>query len=294
MGHHVAMGSAVSTGEQPMSFGAALAQAMIRRGYSLADVQSRLRDRGHAVSLGALSYWRSGGRTPRRQTSMEAVPELEAVLGLEAGALQRLIPLSPGRSGEVVAANELLGLSDAERVVGEDDVRRVATHLTGEVGRAGEVIRVRLRNTVTALRDGVAGMTLVAGRYDGAPMVESRLQTVAGGEITEMIDHEGGVRSTWFAFDRPLAAGETTVFEYDVLPRGEWHLTDMAVIAEQRLEDVTVWIRFLPGHLPPRSWVFVRELGLNYEWPVDLAGGSSISYRQSDFGPGMMGARWEW
>ncbi|MDX6373869.1 MAG: hypothetical protein QOD98_2857, partial [Nocardioidaceae bacterium] len=45
-------------------FGEALGRAMESRGLSLTALQRRLADRGHRLSAGTLSYWRSGQRQP--------------------------------------------------------------------------------------------------------------------------------------------------------------------------------------------------------------------------------------
>ena len=69
----------------------ALGRALETRGLSLTALQRRLADRGHRVSAGTLSYWRSGQRLPEKPTSLDAVAEIEELLGLDAGALRSRI-----------------------------------------------------------------------------------------------------------------------------------------------------------------------------------------------------------
>ncbi|MBO9626518.1 MAG: hypothetical protein J7484_09110, partial [Microbacterium sp.] len=70
--------------------------------------------------------------------------------------------------------------------------------------------------------------------------------------------------------------------------------TDYEVIAEQRLEEVLLWVCFDPTETPRRCWIYFTEGELRHEWPVDIEGAHSAHYRVRDFGPGSLGIRWEW
>ncbi|UUW89126.1 hypothetical protein [Pimelobacter simplex] len=280
------------------TFAEVLSTAMERRGATLASVRDRLSERGHPVSLTALSYWRSGQREPERTASLEAIPELEALLGLEAGALsRRLSGRLRRRVGAVEPFNELLGDPAVEAVVGEEDVCRVSSHLVVDVGAQGEILRARVRQVVVADREGVDGITLFVGPDTGTEVNETEMSAVAGCTIGEVVDLEHGIRGSRLVFERPLALGESTITEIEA--RRAPHLgpdldTEYALAAEQRLEEALVWVRFHPDKVPARCWVFFLEGGLRHDWPVDLDGSSSVHYRQTAFGPGYLGVRWEW
>ena len=277
-------------------FAATMGEAMARRRLTLTDVRDRLAARGHRVSLTALSYWRSGQRTPERATSLEAIPEMEALLGLEPGTLLRRLP-GPlrRRVGAPEPFDSLLGAPGVDAIVGEEDVCRVSSHLVVDVGAEGQIERARVRQLVVADREGVDGVTLFVGPDTGTTDNDTLFRAVGGCTIGEMRDLERGIRGTRLIFERPLRLGESTVTEIEAYQAGGPDFdTDYALAAEQRLEEALVWVRFHPDRVPGQCWVFFDEGGLEHEWPVDLAGARSVHYRQADFGPGSLGARWEW
>ncbi len=279
-------------------FGEALAAAMSRRRLSLSELRDRLAGRGHQVSLTALSYWRSGQRMPDRRSSIEAIAEVEAILGLKQGDLLHRLP-GPGRRkvGDPVPFDELLlGFASAEPAVTDGDVYRVVVHLTADINERGELHRGWLRQLFVADRDGVTGYTLFHGPAE-EDVNTTVVFPVAGCTVEDLRDFEHGIRSTRIAFDRPLQMGESTLTEVGIrnaddappdLDR-EW-----ALAAEQRLEEAVVWVRFHPDKVPARVWVFFAEAGLRHEWEMPLDGASHLHYRQTDFGPGTLGVRWEW
>lgn len=278
------------------TFAEVLSSAMERRGATLASVRDRLSERGHPVSLTALSYWRSGQREPERTASLEALPELEALLGLEPGALtQRLSGRLRERVGPVERFDELLEDPAVDAVIGEEDVVRVSSHLVVDVGEQGEIIRARVRQVVVADREGVDGVTLFVGPDVGTQDNDIVMEAIAGCTIEEIHDLENAIRGSRLVFDRPLALGESAITEIEARRAEGLDLeTDYALAAEQRLEEALVWVRFHPDKVPSRCWVYFLEGGLRHAWPVELAGNSSVHYRQTAFGPGYLGVRWEW
>ncbi len=285
------------SGDVVTTFAEALGASMERRGVTLTYLRDRLAERRHPISLTALSYWRSGQREPERETSLEAIPELEAVLGLEEGMLsRRLTGRMRRRVGAVVPFDELLGDPAVDAVIGEEDVCRVSSHLVVDVGARGEIVRARVRQLVIADRDGVDGVTLFVGPETGTVVNDTMMRAVAGCTIGEINDLERGIRGNRLVFERPLALGESALTEIEAvsLDGHENFDTDYALAAEQRLEEALVWVRFHPDRVPGRCWVLFAEGGLSHEWPVDLAGGTSVHYRQTAFGPGYLGVRWEW
>ena len=283
-------------GHQRTTFAEALSAAMERRGATLTQLRDRLAERGHPVSLTALSYWRSGQREPERATSLDALPELEALLGLEQGALsRRLSGRLRRRAGAVEPFDVLLGDPAVEAAIGEDDVCRVSSHLVVDVGARGEIQRARVRQVVVADREGVDGVTLFVGPAAGAAENDMVMEAVAGCTIGEVVDHENGIRGSRLVFERPLGLGESAITEIEARQAEGLDLeTEYALAAEQRLEEALVWVRFHPDKVPSRCWVYFLEGGLSHAWPVELAGGRSVHYRQTSFGPGYLGVRWEW
>ncbi|MEV5003666.1 hypothetical protein [Nocardioides sp. LML1-1-1.1] len=285
--------------EAPAGFGDALAAAMRRRGMALSELRERLRGRGHQVSLTALSYWRSGQRTPDRLSSLEAIGEIEAILGLkENDLLHRLPGPRRRRAGDPVPFDELLlGYATAEPAVTEGDVFRVTAHLTADINERGELVSGRLRQLVVADREGVTGYTLFHGPAAEDEENRTVVLPAAGCGVEDVQDLEHGIRSTWLVFERPLRMGEAAMTEVEIR-NADGAPPDLdqeyAFAAEQRLEEAVVWVRFHPDRVPARVWLFFSEAGLRHEWEVPLDGARSVHHRQTDFGPGTLGARWEW
>ncbi len=283
----------------PASFGEALAAAMRRRGIALSQLRERLEGRGHKVSLTALSYWRSGQRTPDRVSSLEAIAEAEAILGLKHGELLNRLP-SPSRrrAGSPVPFDELLlGYATAEPAVTEDDVHRVSAHLAADLDATGALLGGRLRQVVVADREGVSGYTLFHGPAATDEENRTLVLPVAGCTVEDVRDLEHGIRSTRIVFERPLRLGEAAMTEVEVRNADDAppdRDQEYAFAAEQRLEEAVVWVRFHADRVPARVWLFFSEAGLRHEWEVSLDGARSVHHRQTDFGPGTLGARWEW
>ena len=114
---------------RPPDFPDAFAEALRRRGVSLAWLHQRLVERGHPVSPAALSYWRSGRSQPERGTSRDALVEIERLLRVPPGSLTAARPLAPAWSA-------------ARR---EDRARALRRHSGG----AGRARRARLRGAAT-------------------------------------------------------------------------------------------------------------------------------------------------
>jgi len=274
------------------TFAEAFATALERRRMTLSRLRDVLSSRGHPISLAALSYWRSGQREPERMTSLEAIPEIEAILGLPAGELAACLA-GRERRAAITPFNELMHDPTPEVVRGEVDLSRISQHMVVEVDENGEVTRTRVRTLLVAERDGVRGMTQFVGP-DDSPEDALVVTGVAG--CTVAPDHQvvDGIRGYAVTFDRPLAQGESTLIELDFRTTGPDHERDHGTVAEQRLEDVVVWVRFHPDKVPSQCWLYFKEAGVDHRWEVDLTHSSQVHYRQTQFGPGVLGVCWEW
>jgi len=279
-----------------------MADAMEQRRLTLTAVRDRLAARGHGVSLATLSYWRSGRRQPERISSLEALPELEDLLGLSTGTLSNLVVDPTGRRvGRVAPFADIVGYPVvapvAETPVGEGDLSRVATQVTIDVGPLREIQRVGVRRLVVANRDGVDGLTVFMGSDADGDVSGNVVRAVAGCTIDEVRDLASNVRSTRLLFTRPLVLGESSLTEVEVTQApgaGLMLENDYEIVAEQQLEEAQIWVRFDSAVLPARCWVYLTEGGQLHEWPVELAGADAVHHRQRDFGPGTVGVRWEW
>ncbi|MGQ2912500.1 hypothetical protein [Aeromicrobium sp.] len=289
-------------------FADAFTDALEARGAGLSWLRSHLADRGHAVSLASLSYWRSGQREPQRQISLEALVVIEELLGLHEGALSSHLRRR-GRTGPA-PFDDLVGLARQvgrdRGLVGEDEVDRIAFDLVVDVGADRRVSQVRVTQVFVAAVDGAAGVTMFVAPGVGTGTTEFEgltdfaadtvMRAVAGCSVDGVVDIIDGISAARLSFDRPLALGESVATEVVMVPLTDEAATDAewGAVAEQRLEHCTVWVRFHPDRLPRAAWVGFQEAGLEHEWPVALDGGTGLLHRQTDFGPGLCTARWEW
>jgi len=293
----------MSATSDPGPFASAMRAAMAASGVRLTDLRDRLAAKGHPISLTALSYWRSGLRLPERRASLEAIPVLETLLQLEPGALARLVPGPAARRlGHVERFDVLIDYpvrdpAEGEAFQGENDVSRVSTQVALQVGADRVIEHTRMRRLVVANRDGVEGFTVFMGTDADAGSGAYRFRAIAGCSVHEDYRPALNVRSVQLRFPRPLMLGESALTEVEVTRAEDADVeivTDYEVIAEQRVEEILIWVNFSPDALPSRCWVYFEEGGLKHEWPVDIAGAPSVHYRQRDFGPGGLGVRWEW
>ncbi len=288
------------------AFATAFAGALEERGVGLTWLRDRLRARGHLLSLGALSYWRSGQREPSRQVSLDAVDAIEEVLGLDAGALSSHLR-GRGREGPT-PFDELVGLARQvgrdRGLVGEDVVDRLALDLVVDVDERGRVVQVRVTQVLVAAVEGAASVTMFVApgvgagdtAFDVPGEADTHLQAISGCRVDGVVHVVDGISAATLRFDRPLALGESVVTEVVMVPLSDEAALDAewGAVAEQRLESCMVWARFHPARLPARTWVGFQEAGITHEWEARMVGATGLHHRQTDFGPGLLTLRWEW
>jgi hypothetical protein len=287
-------------------FAAVLGRALESRRVTLATLQRRLADRGHRVSIGTLSYWRSGQRQPEKPASLDAVREIEDLLGLEAGALRSRIGPSrrPGpplpQVADGAAAPPDVPVRDALRELGLGEagqqLQDVTLHITVDVGAEGQMTRQTVR---TMLRASVTGAqrwyhVIFAQQAVPEPMVIDR---VTGARLGAAVERsEVGLFASELVLPRPLAVGETAIVETSTV------LTDLGGPdttyfhhLDRRMSEVVIWVRFDPAATPNRCVQTVQALEEPaVDTPVNLGGMDTVHVVARSFGPGRLGLTWEW
>jgi hypothetical protein len=280
----------------PETFATAFSRALERRQVSMSALRDRLEARGYRVSLATLSYWRSGDRVPTRHDSIDALAEIEALLDVPAGSLEALAR-HERRHASSPAPFDALALGNASgQVRGEQDVDRVLFHLVVDVDRAARLVTSNATQLFVAARDGVTGVSMFVGPDADGVHNSSRVEALSGCRIGTVEDREDGIRTVRLEFERPCRTGDSVLTETRVVDAGP-HVddeTDFGLVAEQRLEECLVWVRFRAGEVPRRCWAAYQEADVAEEWEVDLAGRTSVHHRQTAFGPGTLRIRWEW
>ncbi|HEY3527843.1 MAG TPA: hypothetical protein VGK78_01745 [Nocardioides sp.] len=286
-----------------LGFAGAFAEAVSRRAVSLAWLHQRLVERGHPVSPAALSYWRSGRSQPERGTSRDALVEIERLLRVAPGTLvSRLGPSRrPGPRPAERTLRELFaehpGIEQALEDLGfeglYDELVEQVRHLSVDVGADGRVREYRVRAVMQARRDGARRTPLIL-TTDGRGRVP-RFVPVAGctiGRVTT--DHATRVYATELVLDRPLAKGELHPYELTIELADAADETWLDHYAARRLNELLVWVRFDPGHVPGHVERYAILGDEEETEKLDLGGGSSAHALARGFGPGILGIRWEW
>lgn len=293
----------------PTAFARELSAAVDASGISLHALQRRLQDHGVRISLAALSYWRSGQRQPEGPGSLDAVDELERILGLIPGHLTgRLGPSRrPGVVRERAAYGDLLELPLAVALTGHldrlgllgvaDDLAEVTVIATVDVDRRGQVRSQSTRTLYRAVRGGVRSIPLVVTNGGSPLLAPPVLRSVHGGVARRrVVDRSAGVCVWELGLDAPLTAGATTVVEsvldVPVLdepalgPQWEHHLLRPA-------RELLLWVRFDPSRRPASCVAWERTPGeaeRTRQLEVDAGGSTHLSMHGS--GPGTLGIRW--
>jgi hypothetical protein len=284
-------------------FPEAFAQAVSRRGVSLAWLHQRLVERGHPVSPAALSYWRSGRSQPERGTSREALAEIERLLRVEAGGLALLLGPSrrpgprPGDRGTRELLADRPGVVPALAELGfeglYDELVEHLRHVVVDVDADGQVTAFQVRAAMQA-------------RHDGARRTPNLLTTDEGGEVPRFIpvagcrigrtslDPETRIFGSELVLDRPLAKDEIGLYELRVeLPQASpdpsYHH-----FAARRMAELLIWVRFDERRLPRRVAREVEADDRRSVQDVALGEGTSAHALVRGFGPGMLGLTWNW
>jgi hypothetical protein len=284
-------------------FPEAFAEALTRRGVTLAWVHERLVECGCPVSPTALSYWRSGRSQPERRTSLDALAEIERLLRVSPGGLtSRLGPSRrPGpRPGErtlqelfadrpgVVPALEALGFEGLY-----DELVEQLRHITVDVDAQGRTNTMEVRAVMQARRDGARRTPLLVTLDDVS--LRPRFVPVAGCSVgRSFVDPDTGVFAAELLADHALRKDQTCLYEIRVELAQPSDDTWVDHYAARRLGELLIWVRFDATKLPTRVQRYRRTQYAEEVEEVLLGGGSAVHALARGFGPGMLGIRWSW
>lgn len=289
-------------------FPRALGLAIEVSGLSLQRLQYRLAEVGVHLSTTTLSYWRTGRSRPERPDSLRGVQVLERVLDLPPAALTAL--LGPRRPrGRWVRPEP--GVLRVEQLLPRASVAaRLASQL--EIPQAPELDRlsvmdqlwvgpdrivrgIQVRQVLRATADHVSRCFLMHyGEHSPhAPAVIATRHCRVGRVRT---DEESLFLGAELILDRVLAAGDTTILEYELDPAGcaDAHFErSFRSGGHQHIIEV----HFDPAAVPTRC-VSYRRAGP--EAPDDESHDAWINHELTahvariDLDPGLYGMRWEW
>ncbi len=284
-------------------FGERLAAAIRARGVTLQWLAGRLRERSNPVSVSTLSYWRSGQRRPERGTSLDAIAELESLLGLSPGELTALVGPSRRPAPDRSRPFDVL----VERPLDEDEVRRVIDdpvhrqlfsnggQLAVDLDREGRVCLTSNRMMWHARVDG-AQRAVIWLKVDDPTPDPPDLRVVAGGRLGRVLwSPASGMYAAELVLDRALRRGETAVTEHQFVGvQGDVEERQYELVVLRPSPESVLWVRFHPERLPSTCTVYEqREGGVLDEREVEPVG-TGVHHVVRGFGPGRFGIRWTW
>ncbi|WIX75874.1 XRE family transcriptional regulator [Amycolatopsis carbonis] len=213
--------------QHPGSFAVTLDAAIEDSGLSLDRVRHHLATRGVTLSRSALSYWRRGRSQPERETSLNAVTQLEAVLELSPGSLTSLLgPRAPrgrwlGHPPDRVERRrlwpDLRPLTVELKPPPDEQLAFWSVHDRVAVDDDGCERALHVRVVAEATMDGVDRM-MTYHQADGPLPAEPRYQGVRFARVGRVrVDRRTGMTAGELLLDRVLAAGEVTAVEYEIL-----------------------------------------------------------------------------
>jgi hypothetical protein len=279
-------------------FHTALRDAIRERGLPLERLRAHLARRGIAVGLSSLSDWQTGHSRPAHPGSRRALRALEDVLELPPASLLRLLDnaIEPRKGvSDIGAVAELL---DTVPGSGDRNVELVSLHHKVVVDADGRPAVVWTRAAVRALRDGV---DRYVARYYGGPNGDPalvRATPLGNCRLGRFVAHPSAPAVLYeLLFDQTLRAGDSWVFEAQLVDPNTGGCTEFAYGVRYPTEQCVLEVQFHPAAVPARAHSFaqfdlsderhpIRTLALSQHHTVHLVASAMSS--------GVLGIMWDW
>lgn len=284
----------------PSEIADVLREAIRRRGLPLRTLQSRLRDRGHEISVSTLSQWQSGVRRPGPGSAEDVLRDLEEILFLDDGVLgasvrpRRRVPEDrhleyQEHYGRVATAEEFF----AEKLPRELSER--SGTITYYLDRARRTKRTVNRTVFQGRIDGAQEVTVFYGPLDATTAPPSLRGTV-GCELRDIVWNERlGVMRVTLRLLSPLGKGDVVVTERESTD----HVSDLDLparpiggFAPRRQTEVGIVVVFDEEDEPPRCRAVIT-CGEDVRAVPLTANGNVVSHVEFDFGPGEIVIDWD-
>lgn len=284
----------------------ALRTAISDSGLSLRAVHRALTDKGHRLSLAALSSWQSGSRHPDRPESREALRELERILDVPPGRLLAALGPErlPGRPPAMQPLSEQMPHVDRvdAALAALDFADSDLPHELSVIERLSFDIRTRtavmdVRVLARTLRPGPCRMPSVHVLDEDEPNIPPVIEPSAGCRI--------GRRITWpeqrtygaeLILDDDVEVGDLTVCEYRVrfaFDADRWK--EFTYSTARRSHEILLLVQFDESAVPSRCEMYSRTTDGEESAapaPINLSGRARA--QALGFGPGLVGLRWTW
>ncbi|MCS7476862.1 helix-turn-helix domain-containing protein [Umezawaea endophytica] len=285
-------------------FHVALRAAIRERGLTLERLRFHLARRGVSVGLSSLSNWQNGHSRPETPASLNAVRELERVLGVRPESLVRLVATggrgqaartSAPRCADIAPVSDLLdGLLSAHNQ--DVEVISVQHKITVDAERCGTTLWSQL--LVRAVHDGVDRYVV---RYYGNPSCVPGLvvaRGLANCRPGRFVPHPSAPGLVYeLVFDHVLRAGETWVFESELVDPTAGVTTEFAYGFRNPTQQFLLQARFDPRAVPVRCHAFAQrdlEDGRHPTGALRLSEHHTVHLLASAVDSGVLGIGWRW
>jgi hypothetical protein len=289
-----------SSDTQDGSFADRFSAVLADRGVSLKELRTRLLNAGETVSMATLSYWRSGGRRPEGPRSAGIVASIERELDLPSGELTELLTARP-RLGSISLPRLKFGLDRLNDAAAEtvealgttaiEDQRVIWTQLIVHV-HDREQARFSFREMHQGLTDTTRFFPfihIVPGGHDRLP----QFIEATGARLVRTSAHPDGEAFGYLLeYDQPLTRGEVSMVEYAIdapLVR-----TFAAIGSTNRVREALIQVRFDTDAIPDWIDAFVGDPFAAEGLPLRFSNNSTVLFSRADFGPGVIGIRWDY
>ena len=280
------------------SFADTLRRAIAERGLGLERIHAHLQARGAPVSVATLSYWQSGRSQPERRTSLDAIPHLEEILGLDPGELLATLPSTRDRArrAEVKTLDAVWPEPPRTSVLQrldtrwDEDLDRVSLHDVLVIGgdRCQESLTVR--QVLRARADGPDRRVVLHCHDDPAGQLPS-IEPLQGCRVGALQTDGAGVVGAELVFPHPLRRGETHIVEYRLTsgdPAPLEHEYQRRLRLPMRVYVLEV---AFDGHVCPATCESFRGEDVR---PLQLGTDRRVHLVDTDCTAGNTGVRWSW
>jgi len=275
-------------------FHLALRKAIRERGLTLDRVRAHLARRGVSIGLSSLSDWQTGRCKP---VSLDSVAALEEVLGLPPGTLSRLLCGGGARTrlADIGPVAELLDIVADSR---PDDLELVSIQQRVDVDDDGRFARMWVRTAIRALRDGVD--RYVARFYGdvGCDPHLVRTRPLRNCRLGRRFVHPTAPAMVYeLVFEQALRAGDTWVFESELVDPGAGVCSEFAFGFRYPAEQCLLEVQFHPAALPANTRAFAQFDLADQRHAIGSLAMSrhhAVHLIASEVDSGVLGIAWDW
>lgn len=272
-------------------FHSALRAAIRRRGLTLERLRLRLAQQDVAVALSTLSDWQQGRVRPVSPKSLRAVSVLEELLEVPSRSLLSLLEHTGPSGWPDVVPGMMPGFNTY-------DLEIVSRHDRVFVDAERHASRVHVRMVVRARQDGVDRFYAHYFGDDSVEASEVWHEPVRNCRVGRSARNDAELLTVdELLFDKPLASGETWVFEFVVHDPTRLDSIEYAHGVRCFIAQSLIEVHFDPSALPADPHVYLQdwqEAEPHRTIDLVLDHTNSVHHFEANVSVNWVGIRWKW